>query len=64
MTAPRSTSTPTVRTAAATAARRRARAARLAHELACRLDELDDEHVAVLAWLLAAEVKRRGLVAR
>lgn len=62
MTAARSTSTPTVvRTAAATAARRRAYAARIAHEVACRLDELDDERVAVLAGVLFGECLRRGM---
>lgn len=62
-TVPRSTSTPTVapRTAAATAARRRAYAARIAHEVACRLDELDDGRVAVLAGVLFGECLRRGM---
>ncbi|MGI5182225.1 hypothetical protein ACQEVZ_38625 [Dactylosporangium sp. CA-152071] len=63
--AARYTSTPTVdgtaRTAAATAARRRAYAARIAHELACRLDELDNARLAALAGVLAAECLNRGL---
>jgi len=61
-TGPRSTTTPTVaRTAAATAARRRAHAARLALELTARLDDLDDERLHVLAWFLREECFRRGV---
>lgn len=49
------------RTSAATAANRRRAAARAAHELACRLEHLDDERVAILAGTLLAEAIRRGL---
>lgn len=58
----RPTSTSDVpKTAAATAARRRAYTARIALELAGRLDELDDDRVARLAAVLVAEAHARGL---
>lgn len=62
----RLTSTPTVgpptsRTAAATAARRRSYVSRIALDLACRLDDLDDERLHVLAWTLLEECRRRGI---
>lgn len=59
---PRSTPTSTVpRTAAATATRRRARLAKVAHEMACRVDDLDDRRLAVLAGTLVAAALQRGL---
>lgn len=49
------------RTAAATAARRRAHVAKLAMDLACRLDEIEDAKLTALTGLLLAECDRRML---
>ena len=66
VTSARLTSTPTVRTAeartaAATAARRRAATGKLALEVACRLGELDDERLVALASQLVIEAVKRGV---
>lgn len=50
------------RTVAATEARRRQGAARLATILAVRIDDLDDKMLAALASAVDAEITERGIV--